>query len=399
MLFKFNKKRSDSSHLTKDRRYDPVCSDKYSHLDTEDLLFRDKKDVIDDDTRAFYKDKVVLITGGGGSIGSELSRQIAKCSPAKLVIFDIYENNAYEIQQELIQKYGKSLNLAIEIGSVQDVARLEAIFSAYRPSIVFHAAAHKHVPLMEHSGGEAVKNNCFGTYNTSNAAEKYGAEKFILISTDKAVNPTSIMGASKRMCEMIVECRKDSKTAFSAVRFGNVLGSNGSVIPLFKKQIATGGPVTITDKRVTRYFMTIPEAAGLVMQAGAYAVCGELFVLDMGKPVKIYDLALNMIKLSGLVPFVDIDIEEIGLRPGEKLYEELLTNTDDLTRTKNNMIFIEEDSCYTREEIEDKLMILRDALKMSESGISSEKIAEALKSVIPTFHSQNEANDKAIKDK
>ena len=387
MLFKFNKKRSDSSRITKDRRYNPSSSDKYSRLDAEDLLFRDAIDVIDD-TRAFYKDKVVLITGGGGSIGSELSRQIATCSPEKLVIFDVYENNAYEIQQELIQKYGKSLNLAVEIGSVQDVARIEAVFSAYRPSIVFHAAAHKHVPLMEHSGSEAVKNNCLGTYNTACAAEKYGTEKFILISTDKAVNPTSIMGASKRMCEMIVECRTDGTTAFSAVRFGNVLGSNGSVIPLFKKQIAAGGPVTITDKRVTRYFMTIPEAVGLVMQAGAYATRGELFVLDMGEQVKIYDLAISMIKRSGLVPFKDIDIEEIGLRPGEKLYEELITNTEGLTKTKNDMIFIEHDTPYTREEIEDKLSILKEAIKLSEGDISSEKITEALKRVIPTFHPQ-----------
>lgn len=388
MLFKFNKKRSDSSRITKDRRYNPSSSDKYSRLDAKDLLFRDAIDVIDDDTRAFYKDKVVLITGGGGSIGSELSRQIATCSPEKLVIFDVYENNAYEIQQELIQKYGKSLNLAVEIGSVQDVARIEAVFSAYRPSIVFHAAAHKHVPLMEHSGSEAVKNNCLGTYNTACAAEKYGTEKFILISTDKAVNPTSIMGASKRMCEMIVECRTDGTTAFSAVRFGNVLGSNGSVIPLFKKQIAAGGPVTITDKRVTRYFMTIPEAVGLVMQAGAYATRGELFVLDMGEQVKIYDLAISMIKRSGLVPFKDIDIEEIGLRPGEKLYEELITNTEGLTKTKNDMIFIEHDTPYTREEIEDKLSILKEAIKLSEGDISSEKITEALKRVIPTFHPQ-----------
>ena len=388
MLFKFNKKRSDSSRITKDRRYNPTSSDKYSRLDAKDLLFRDAIDVIDDDTRAFYKDKVVLITGGGGSIGSELSRQIATCSPEKLVIFDVYENNAYEIQQELIQKYGKSLNLAVEIGSVQDVARIEAVFSAYRPSIVFHAAAHKHVPLMEHSGSEAVKNNCLGTYNTACAAEKYGAEKFILISTDKAVNPTSIMGASKRMCEMIVECRTDGTTAFSAVRFGNVLGSNGSVIPLFKKQIAAGGPVTVTDKRVTRYFMTISEAVGLVMQAGAYATRGELFVLDMGEQVKIYDLAISMIKRSGLVPFKDIDIEEIGLRPGEKLYEELITNTEGLTKTKNDMIFIEHDTPYTREEIEDKLSILKEAIKLSEGDISSEKITEALKRVIPTFHPQ-----------
>lgn len=394
MLLKFKKKGS-SSKKGKNQRFEQANDDKKSSLDIEKLLFRDTVDVIDDLTRAYYKNKTVLITGGGGSIGSELSRQIAKCSPEKLIIFDIYENNAYEIQQELIQKYGNSLDLAVEIGSVQDVARLDAVFSAYRPNVVFHAAAHKHVPLMERSGGEAVKNNCIGTYNTANVAEKYGADKFILISTDKAVNPSSIMGASKRMCEMIVECRKDSKTSFSAVRFGNVLGSNGSVIPLFKKQIANGGPITLTDKRVTRYFMTISEAVGLVMQAGASAVCGELFVLDMGNPVKIYDLAISMIKHYSLIPFVDIDIEEIGLRPGEKLYEELHTNTDGLVKTKNNMIFIEKDTSYTREEVEDKLDVLKNALKMSENDISSEKITEALRRVIPTFRAPDEANGKS----
>jgi len=361
----------------------------------EDLLFRSTINVTDDTTRDFYKDKVVLVTGGGGSIGSELSRQIAKCAPKKLIIFDIYENNAYDIQQELMQRYSDELDLVIEIGSVRDRARLEAVFAAYRPNIVFHAAAHKHVPLMEHSNSEAVKNNCFGTYNTADMAEKYGVEKFILISTDKAVNPTNVMGASKRMCEMIIQCRTDSKTAFSAVRFGNVLGSNGSVIPLFKKQIAKGGPITVTDKRIIRYFMTIPEAAGLVMQAGARAVRGELFVLDMGKPVKIYDLAISMIRLSGLVPFVDIDVQEIGLRPGEKLYEELLIKTESLTKTENDLIFIEQDTPYTREEIEDKLKILANALKDNEKEISSAEITEAMKRVIPTFHSPNEVNTSA----
>ena len=385
MLFKSNKNEANSS-VGKKWRYNTENDDKYAQSNIADLLFRDTVDVTDDHTRAFYKDKVVLITGGGGSIGSELARQIAKCSPKKLVILDIYENNAYEIQQELIQTYGKNLDLYIEIGSVQDIQRLDVVFSTYRPNIVFHAAAHKHVPLMEHNCGEAVKNNCFGTYNTANAAEKYGTDNFILISTDKAVNPTSVMGASKRLCEMIIKCRKDSKTVFSAVRFGNVLGSNGSVIPLFKKQIAAGGPITLTDKRITRYFMTIAEAVGLVMQAGASAVCGELFVLDMGEPVKIYDLAINMIKSYGLVPFVDINIEEIGLRPGEKLYEELSTNTESLTKTKNDMIFIEHDTNYTREEIEDKLTIIREALKMSERERSSDKIKEALKRVIPTFN-------------
>ena len=363
----------------------------------EDLLFRNTINVTDEATKAFYRDKVVLVTGGGGSIGSELSRQVAKCNPKKLIVFDIYENNAYDIQQELLQRYGNGIDLVVEIGSVRDRARLESVFAAYKPNIVFHAAAHKHVPLMEHSNCEAVKNNCFGTYNTADMAEKYGVEKFILISTDKAVNPTNVMGASKRMCEMISQCRQDSKTAFSAVRFGNVLGSNGSVIPLFKKQIAKGGPITITDKRIIRYFMTIPEAAGLVMQAGASAVRGELFVLDMGKPIKIYDLAVSMIKLSGLVPFVDINIEEIGLRPGEKLYEELLIKTENLTKTENDMIFIEQDTPYTREEIEDKLKILSDAVKENEKNVSATEITEAMKRVIPTFHSPDEINVSADK--
>ena len=359
----------------------------------EDLLFRNTINVTDDATKDFYKDKVVLVTGGGGSIGSELSRQIAKCEPKRLIIFDIYENNAYDIQQELIQRYGNSIDLSIEIGSVRDVARLDAVFAHYRPDIVFHAAAHKHVPLMEHSNCEAIKNNCLGTYNTANAAEKYGVEKFILISTDKAVNPTNVMGASKRMCEMIIQCRNDSKTAFSAVRFGNVLGSNGSVIPLFKKQIAEGGPITITDKRIIRYFMTIPEAAGLVMQAGARAVRGELFVLDMGKPVRIYDLAVSMIKLSGLVPFHDVDIKEIGLRPGEKLYEELLIKTESLTKTENDMIFIEQDKPYTREEVDTKLQLLVEAVKLNEKDVFSEAITDAMKAAVPTFHSPDEVNE------
>ena len=361
----------------------------------EDLLFRNAINVTDSDTKSFYEGKVVFVTGGGGSIGSELVRQIAKCSPKKLIIFDIYENNAYDIQQELVRKYKTELDLAVEIGSVRDRARLDAVFACYRPNVVFHAAAHKHVPLMEHSNCEAIKNNCLGTYNTADMAEKYGAEKFILISTDKAVNPTNVMGASKRMCEMIVQCRTDSKTAFSAVRFGNVLGSNGSVIPLFKKQIAAGGPVTLTDKKIIRYFMTIPEAAGLVMQAGAMAKRGELFVLDMGKPVKIYDLAVNMIKLSGYRPYVDIDIVEMGLRPGEKLYEELLIKTEDLTKTDNNMIFIEQDSPLSREAVEEKLAILKKAVLDAEGEIGAISITEAMKSVVPTFHSPEEVNKTA----
>ena len=361
----------------------------------EDLLFRDTITVTDTSTHDFYHDKTVLVTGGGGSIGSEIARQVAACSPKRLVIVDIYENNAYDIQQELIRKHGSALDLVVEIGSVRDRARLDAIFAYHKPDVVFHAAAHKHVPLMERSNCEAIKNNCLGTYNTADMAEKHGVKKFILISTDKAVNPTNVMGASKRMCEMIVQCRNDSKTAFSAVRFGNVLGSNGSVIPLFKRQIAQGGPVTVTDKRIIRYFMTIPEAAGLVMQAGAKAVRGELFVLDMGQPVRIYDLALNMIKLSGFIPFVDIDVKEIGLRPGEKLYEELLIKTEDLTKTDNKLIFIEKDTPLTREEVEDKLRVLIDAVKAAEDAVSSDSIVKAMKSVIPTFRSPEEINKAA----
>ncbi len=351
----------------------------------EDLLFRKPLVVGGQAEYACYTDKVVLITGGGGSIGSELCRQIAKCSPKQLIIFDIYENNAYEIEQELTRKYGKSLSLAVEIGSVRDTDRLECVFKNYRPEIVFHAAAHKHVPLMEHSAAEAVKNNVIGTYNTANMAEKYGADRFILISTDKAVNPTNIMGASKRICEMIVQCRHDSKTSFAAVRFGNVLGSNGSVIPLFKRQISAGGPITITDKRIIRYFMTIPEASQLVMLAGAKAKRGELFVLDMGHPVKIYDLALNMIRLMGYTPGVDIEIKEIGLRPGEKLYEELLMKDETLIETDNKMIFVERDTPYTRAEVDAKIDVLLRAVEASKDSLSADAVKAAIKEVVPTF--------------
>lgn len=361
----------------------------------EDLLFRQPISVKNNASVNFYEGKCVLVTGGGGSIGSELCRQIAMCNPRKLVIFDIYENNAYEIQQELLRNYGGDLNLCVEIGSVRDEERLESIFKNYKPDIVFHAAAHKHVPLMEQSGSEAIKNNVFGTYNAANLAEKYGVQKFILISTDKAVNPTNIMGASKRICEMVVQCRTDSKTVFSAVRFGNVLGSNGSVIPLFKKQISNGGPVTITDRRIIRYFMTIPEASQLVMRTGAMAKCGELFVLNMGKPVKIYDLAVNMIKLSGLEPETDIQIKEIGLRPGEKLYEELLIKSQSLDKTDDDMIFIEKDVPLSRKAMEDKLDILRSALDASKSDIGSDKVKSAIFKIVPTFHNPDEINCKA----
>ena len=386
----------------KDFNRDDECGEKgkvIRDFQIEDLLFRKPMKINNSATRAYYSGKTILVTGGGGSIGSELCRQIAKCSPKKLIILDIYENNAYEIQQELVRKYGEKLDLAVEIASVRDRDRLDAVFNAYRPDIVFHAAAHKHVPLMEHSGCEAIKNNVMGTFNTADMAEKYGTEKFILISTDKAVNPTNIMGASKRMCEMVIQCRTDSKTLFMAVRFGNVLGSNGSVIPLFREQIKQGGPVTITDKRIIRYFMTIPEASQLVMQAGFMAKDGELFVLDMGKPVKIYDLAYNMIKLSGFTPNEDIKIEEIGLRPGEKLYEELLIKTEHLEKTDNKKIFIEKDKPLSREEVRDKLIILRDAVAESKGEIASPLIKEAMKRAVPTFVDPEEVNKNAERSK
>ena len=363
----------------------------------EDLLFRNSLVMDDSANKEFYNGKTVMVTGGGGSIGSELCRQISKCNPKKLVIVDIYENNAYDIQQELLRKYGDKLDLAVEIASVRDVERLDCIFANYRPDIVFHAAAHKHVPLMEHSNCEAIKNNVAGTYNTANMAEKYNAQKFILVSTDKAVNPTNIMGASKRMCEMVIQCRVDSKTTFAAVRFGNVLGSNGSVIPLFKRQIENGGPITITDKRIIRYFMTIPEASQLVMNAGSMAKRGELFVLDMGKPVKILDLAENMIKLSGLMPYEDIDIIETGLRPGEKLYEELLIKNEELDKTENSMIFIERDRPLSREEVDEKMKILKDAVSEAKDELESDIVKAAMKKVVPTYHDPEEVNRNAEK--
>lgn len=358
----------------------------------EDLLFRKPVEMNNGETYSFYRDKVVMVTGGGGSIGSELCRQIAKCSPKQLIILDIYENNAYEIQQELIRNYGGYLDLKVVIASVRDVARLDAVFRQYHPEIVFHAAAHKHVPLMENDACEAIKNNVLGTRNAADMAEKYGVRKFILISTDKAVNPTNVMGASKRLCEMIVQSRTDSKTSFAAVRFGNVLGSNGSVIPLFRKQIESGGPVTITDKRIIRYFMTIPEASQLLIRAGAMAKKGELFVLDMGKPVLIYNLAVNMIRLAGLTPHVDIEIKEIGLRPGEKLYEELLVKTENLIKTENNMIFVERDTPLSREEIGKKLDYLCKVLKENEQNTDPAPIRLAMQKSVPTFRLPEEVN-------
>ena len=361
-------------------------------FDIDELLFRREIIVTDEKTQAFYKGKTILITGGGGSIGSELCRQVAAMDPKMLIILDICENGAYEIQQEL-KFINASLDVRVEIISVCDRPALEEVFSTYRPDIILHAAAHKHVPLMEHNCVEAVKNNVFGTLNTVEMSEKYGAERFMMVSTDKAVNPTNVMGATKRMCEMIVQAHSsgNSRTKFSSTRFGNVLGSAGSVIPLFKKQIAAGGPITITDKRIIRYFMTISEASSLVLQAGAMAGSGELFVLDMGKPVKILDLAENLVRLSGLEPYNDIDIIETGLRPGEKLYEELLVSSETLGKTDNKLIFIEKDEALSLEEIDKKLDILR---KAAEEG-DNDGMREALRATVPTFVSPDQVNRQA----
>ncbi len=321
----------------------------------EDLLGREVIDVKDPQVRDSIHDRTVLVTGGGGSIGSELCRQIAANGVKRLIIVDIYENSTYEIQRELLATH-PDLDLVVLIGSIRDKDRIEAIFAKYRPEIVFHAAAHKHVPLMEDSPNEAIKNNVFGTYDVCVASDKFGVKKFVLISTDKAVNPTNIMGASKRMCEMVIQSfNSRSKTEFAAVRFGNVLGSNGSVIPFFKKQIEMGGPVTVTDPNIIRYFMTIPEAVSLVLKAGASARGGEIFVLDMGDPVKIDDLARNLIKLSGLKPDVDIEIKYTGLRPGEKLYEELLMNEEGLRKTDNELIYIGQPINFDEEKFKQEL--------------------------------------------
>ena len=352
-------------------------------FDIEELLFRKPLVVSDEHTNEYYKGKVVLITGGGGSIGSELCRQLAKMQPKQIVILDIYENGAYDVQQELKIAYGNTLNLQIEICSITHKKALERVFAKYHPQIVINAAAHKHVPLMEHNCIEAIYNNVFGTQNLVELCEKYEAERFMMVSTDKAVNPTNVMGATKRMCEMIVQSASThGKVKYSATRFGNVLGSAGSVIPLFKRQIANGGPVTVTDKRIIRYFMTIPEASQLVLQSGAIANNGELFVLDMGKPVKIMDLAENMIRLSGVQ---GIEIVETGLRPGEKLYEELLVKTEELDKTSNSMIFIERDSALSPEEINTRLNMLRE---VCETGDDSQA-REVLRKAVPTFKKLN----------
>lgn len=360
-----------------------VSVSKLRDVEITDLLGRAQVKVNNDEILAAIKGKTVLVTGGGGSIGSELCRQIAKAEPEKLVIFDIYENNAYAIQQELIRKYGDKLNMDVRIGSVRNTNRIRWMMDTYRPDIVFHAAAHKHVPLMEDSPNEAIKNNVIGTYKTAKAAARAGVKKFVLISTDKAVNPTNIMGASKRLCEMVVQMmnRKCPDTDFVAVRFGNVLGSNGSVIPLFKKQIAEGGPVTVTDKNIIRYFMTIPEAVSLVLQAAYYAKGGEIFVLDMGDPVKIDDMARNLIRLSGYEPDVDIMIEYTGLRPGEKLYEELLMDEEGLQETENELIHIGKPIEMDDEWFQEKLKELDRESKMEDG-----RIKEIVAGIVPTYH-------------
>ena len=362
-------------------------------FDIEELLFRKPQVMTDEATNDYYRGKCVLITGGGGSIGSELCRQIAKMQPKQIIILDIYENGVYDVQQELKLVYREKLNLEVEIVSICNRTGLERVFSTYHPQIVIHAAAHKHVPLMEKNCIEAVENNVFGTLNVVELSEKYGVERFIMVSTDKAVNPTNIMGATKRMCEMIVLChgKSQTETTFSVTRFGNVLGSAGSVIPLFKRQIANGGPITITDKRIIRYFMTIPEASQLVLQSGAMAKNGELFVLDMGKPVKILDLAESMIRLAGFQPYKDIEIVETGLRPGEKLYEELLVKTEELDKTDSSLIFIERDEPITKDELQDKLCILREAVQTDDD----ETVRKAVRKVVSTYHTPEEVNAKA----
>ena len=358
-------------------------------VNIEDLLGRESIKIKDPEVVNFIKNKKVLVTGAGGSIGSELSRQIGNLNPKELILVDIYENNVYAIQQELLRKY-HNLNLKVLIASVRDKKRMDEIFNTYKPEIVFHAAAHKHVPLMEDSPCEAIKNNVFGTLNTAKISAKYNVERFVLISTDKAVNPTNIMGATKRCCEMIVQMlNKNSETEFVAVRFGNVLGSNGSVIPLFKKQIEEGGPVTVTHPKITRFFMTIPEAVSLVLEAGAIAKGGEIFVLNMGEPVKILDLAENLIKLSGFEPNVDIKIEITGLRPGEKLYEEILMDEEGLTSTKKDKIYIGQPIEVNQLEFFDKLNSLKNAVELEDEN----EVRYLMKDLVPTFRKKEHMED------
>ena len=362
-------------------------------VEIEDLLGRQPVTLDNPRIASFIQGKTVLVTGGGGSIGSELCRQIAEYRPSRLVILDIAENTTYELQNDLLYKYGDTLNMSVEIASVRDKKRLEQIFDTYHPQVVFHAAAHKHVPLMEGSPAEAVKNNVFGTYNTALTAQKYGAEKFVLISTDKAVNPTNVMGATKYLCEQVLQgLRREGGTEFAAVRFGNVLGSSGSVIPLFKKQIAHGGPVTVTDKRIVRYFMTISEAVQLVLEAGSFAHSGEVFVLDMGEPVHILELAEKMIRLSGYTPYVDIEIREVGLRPGEKLYEELLISDRNLHQTENAKIFVEERPAVDNNQLCRQLERLRAAADSNDAR----QVVACLHELVPAFRTPEEVNSAAI---
>ena len=376
---------------TKDLIKSKNIMDNFRDIEIEDLLGRDSIKLDNKIIGQLIKDKVVLVTGGGGSIGSELCRQIVKFQPRTLVIVDIYENNLYDIEQELRFNYPK-IKVAAIVASVREKNRLNEIFEKYRPYLVFHAAAHKHVPLMEISPLEAIKNNVFGTYNVVNCADEYESKRCILISTDKAVNPTNIMGATKRLCEMIVQAKnKSSKTEYAAVRFGNVLGSNGSVIPLFKKQISKGGPVTVTHKDITRFFMTIPEAVSLVLQAMSYAKGGEIFVLDMGQPVKIYDMAVNLIKLMGYEPNVDMQIKITGLRPGEKLYEEILMNEEGLETTEHEKIHVAEPLNIDMNQLEAKLECLRQVLKEYDNE-DIVKIREVMKKIVPTFKEPDEIN-------
>ncbi len=362
-------------------------------IEIEDLLFRKPVVMENEKVRAYYQNKVVLITGGGGSIGSELSRQIASFSPKTLIVLDIYENNAYELQQELKMRYGDKLDFRVEICSITNKNALRRVFDKYKINIVINAAAHKHVPLMESNPVEAIENNVFGCRNLLELTEEYGVERFMMVSTDKAVNPTNVMGATKRMCEMMVQSASlYGRAIYSCTRFGNVLGSAGSVIPLFKKQIASGGPVTITDKRITRYFMTIPEASQLVLQSGQMAHNGELFVLDMGKPVKIMDLAQNMIKLSGAR---NVEIVETGLRPGEKLYEELLIKSEKMEKTENNLIFIEKDEPLSKDIINAKLSSLESAVK---GNVTAEEVKLILRGAVPTYVEPDTINSKAIEN-
>ncbi|WP_296872967.1 nucleoside-diphosphate sugar epimerase/dehydratase [uncultured Methanobrevibacter sp.] len=356
----------------------------------EDLLGRDPIELDNQNIKNLIQGKVVLVTGAGGSIGSELTRQIMIHNPKQLLLLDNYENSLYDIELELKTNHPNNDIRAI-VANIREKERLDAIFEKYMPEIVFHAAAHKHVPLMENNPTEAIKNNVFGTYNLVNCSDEYNVKRFILISTDKAVNPTNIMGATKRLCEMIIQAKdKKSDTEYVAVRFGNVLGSNGSVVPLFKKQMAHGGPLTVTHKEITRFFMTIPEAVALVLQAITYAEGGEIFVLDMGEPVKIYDLAKSLIELSGYTLGEDMEIEITGMRPGEKLYEELLMDEENLEGTKHEKIFITEPMDLTMDDVEDKLDMFREIL--NNENTSKEEIKETMKKCVPTYKEPEEVN-------